>query len=206
VAALPFGGGSLLHDHMTDVPVGSHSEVTTVGPAASQGEVAAAAAGERLITVSPPASDHDPAAHSSGMEAALSSLQRLGMLPAPGREENAALKAEDAKGEEQKNPKIILGKVLLGPVLITNSSANETSLESRDDRNVSVIPTSHWVVPRSQVEADRKQDNVSLTIMSHYKEKIAEFANTLETALNQVNTGTCVVCTVGVVGRYPDAK
>jgi hypothetical protein len=171
---------------MTDVPVGSHSEVTTVRPAASQGE-AAAAAGEGLITLSPPASDHDPAAHSSGIEAALSSLQRLGMLPAPGREENAAFKAEDAKGEEQNNPKIILGKVLLGPVMVTNSSVNE----SRDDsRNVSVIPTSHSVVPRSQTEADRKQDNVSLNIMAHYKEKIAEFANTLETALNQVNTGT----------------
>jgi hypothetical protein len=171
---------------MTDVPVGSHSEVTTVGPAASQGEAAAAAAGEGLITLSPPASDHDPAAHSSGIEAALSSLQRLGMLPAPGREENAAFKDEKTKGEEQNNPKIILGKVLLGPVLVANSSVNE----SRDERNVSVIPTSHSVAPRSQAEAERKQDNVSLIIMSHYKEKIAEFANTLETALNQVNTGT----------------
>ncbi len=157
-------------------------------PVASQGE---AAAGDGLITLSPPASGHDPA--SQGIEAALTSLQRLGMLPAPGREENAVLKAEEARGEEQNNPKIILGKVLLGPVLVTNSSANETSLESRDDKNVSVIPTSHLVAPRSQTEAERKQDNVSLTIISHYKEKIAEFANTLETALNQVNTGTYVL-------------
>ncbi len=161
-----------------------------MGPAASQGEAAAAAAGEGLITLSPPASDHDPAAHSSGIEAALSSLQRLGMLPAPRREENTALKAEDAKGEEQNNPKIILGKVLLGPVLVTNSSANEMRRVAGDEKNVSVIPMSHSVAPRSQAEADRKQDNVTLNIMSHYKEKIAEFANTLETALNQVNTGT----------------
>jgi hypothetical protein len=158
-----------------------------VTPAASQGEAAAAAGGEGLITLSPPVSDHDPVAHSSGSIEAALSLQRLGMLPAPGREENAAFdKAEEAKGEEQNNPKIILGKVLLGPVLVTNSSVNE----SRDERNVSVIPTSHSVEPRSQTEAERKQDNVSLNIMIHYKEKIAEFANTLETALNQVNTGT----------------
>jgi hypothetical protein len=94
--------------------------------------------------------------------------------------------SEVSQEKRSSNPKIIIGKVVVGPV--TNNTVDDTRTKSIGGVNASAgSQTRHSLPGRSEVNTvNQEQGNVPRSIMAYYREKIAELTHSLENSMHQV--------------------